>query len=414
MEEKAHRTKAYRTEEKEKTYRALVLRYPLDTPLLEAHREKVVDLLRVQEEFRRWAVSAGGRGELPRQNPLKYFAQKLLHAGNALDWLRKSGARRMRPPLIFDAQLRLRDERDNSRGVLVDLQKAEVRIRKWSGRCGNTIVLPLAEKAAEWILARVREGGGLALAAVWVGASRRNRVPRLYVALVFRREAAPAFQPRRLLVVDFNALHNGITWGVAERERILAKGVLRPDVSRLMHINRRIAELDSLCAGRGDGVCRDAAAAKSRLWRLLRRFEDDAASKLIRLAIQYRAAVVADVPNNESMRRLKEGSYSAERKALLNFGRLRRRIQGLAEWHGVTYREERLYSTVCPRCGSKMEELKNRRVRCRCGFSAHRDEVPIFWAQMLPLFDSSFLVRPALLWSLLPPPPGVGPPPGAA
>jgi len=65
---------------------------------------------------------------------------------------------------------------------------------------------------------------------------------------------------------------------------------------------------------------------------------------------------------------------------MLNFGRLRRHIRGLAEWYGVPYREERLYSTVRLRCGAKMEEMPDRRVKCACGFEAHRDEVPIMLA----------------------------------
>jgi len=100
----------------------------------------------------------------------------------------------------------------------------------------------------------------------------------------------------------------------------------------------------------------------------------------VEFAARFEAAIIADVPNDNSIRKLKEGKYSAEKKALLNFGRLRHRIRELAEWHGILYREERLYSTVCPNCGAKMEEEPNRRVKCRCGFTAHRDEVPITWA----------------------------------
>ncbi|MGC9119782.1 MAG: zinc ribbon domain-containing protein, partial [Thermoproteus sp.] len=79
-------------------------------------------------------------------------------------------------------------------------------------------------------------------------------------------------------------------------------------------------------------------------------------------------------------------------KKYLNVGRFTKRLRELAEWHGVPYREERLYSTVCPRCGARMEELPNRKVRCQCGFEAHRDEVPIIWAQkryreIIPLFS---------------------------
>jgi len=292
---------------------------------------------------------------------------------------------------VFDAQLRLDNERDVSRGVLVDLPKREVRIRKWSG---NTIVLPLSRKNVEWIEERVKEGGRLVFAMAWVGRSRRNRAVALYVALVFRREVTQ-MTPKRLLVVDFNALHNGVVWAVVEERRVLEKGVLRPHIAKIIRLQREAARLDSLCAQRG-AICSRAASTKSRLWRLLRRWEDEAAKKVVRLALQYKAAIVADVPLDESMRELKEGNYAAERKIFLNFGRLRSRIRELAEWHGVAYREERLYSTLCPLCGGKMKEEPDRRVKCRCGFEAHRDEVPIHWAvkrfkELTPSFSNLIL-----------------------
>jgi len=360
-------------------YRTLALKYDL-LKLPSEVAEKVSALLKVQEEFRRWAEGwLRGDAEKPRQNPLKYFAKTFLHAGRMLDWLYgvKTKPKRLRPPLVFDAQLRLDNEKDVGRGVFVDLPKKEIRIRNCGG---GTVVLPLGDKAVEWILARVREGGRLVLATAWVGANRRNRAAKLYVALIFRREATP-MRPRRLLVVDLNALYNGISWAVVEEERVVRRSVLRPDVSKLIHLQRRAAELDSLCANKGK-VCEKATAAKSRIWRILRSFGDEAVKKLIQLALQYKAAVVADVPNDESIRGLKENNYSAEKKVFLNFGRLRKRLKRLVEWYGVPYREERLYSTICPHCGAKMEEQPNRRVKCAiCGFEAHRDEAPFYWAQ---------------------------------
>jgi putative transposase len=283
----------------------------------------------------------------------------------------------MRPPLIFNTQLRLGSEKDISSGVFVDIPKRVVKIRKWSGRRGETVVLPLRDKAVEWILARVREGGRLTLAAAWIGASGANRAAKLYVALVFRREVAP-MRAKRLFVIDFNALHNGVAWAILGRERIVTRGILRPNVSKIMRLQKVVSKLDSICAER-DGACDGAMVAKSRIWRMLKTWEDEAAKKLVQLALQYKAAIVVDVPEDSSIRALKESNYSPERKALLNFGRLRRRLKGLAEWYGVPYREERLYSTICPLCGKKMEELPNRRVKCRCGFEAHRDEVPALW-----------------------------------
>ena len=363
-------------------YRTLVLKYDL-LRLPPEIAEKISALLKVQEEFRRWATGwalSGGSLPPPEHNPSRYFAKKFLHAGKMLDWfkgLKKNvEVKKMRPPLVFDAQLRLKSERDISRGVFIDLPKREVRVRKWGG---GTVVLPLTEKATECILARVREGGKLAMAVVWIGASRRNSVMKLYVALVFRREAAP-MEVKRLLVVDFNALHNGLSWAVVEERRIVTKGILRPNVSKIAHMLKVASKLDSVCAKK-DKACDGAMAAKSRMWRLLRSWEDEAAKKLVHLALQYRAAVIVDVPEDSSVRALKEGGYSPERKALLNFGRLRKRLKGLAEWHGIPYLEERLYSTRCPHCGTKMEEQKSRRVKCTaCGFETHRDEVPFHWA----------------------------------
>jgi putative transposase len=363
----------------------LVLRYDL-LRLPPETAGKIPKLLKVQEDFRRWATEwalSGGSLSPPDYNPLRYFAKKFLYANKTLDWfkgLKKNGieVKKMRPPLVFDAQLRLSEERDIGRGVFVDLPKREVRVRRWGG---STLVLPLTEKATEWILARVHEGGKLVVANVWVGANRTNRAAKLYVALVSRREVVP-MQPRRLLVIDFNALHNGLSWAVVEGGRIITKGVLRPHMSKILHLQKVAARLDSLCAKK-DKACDEASAAKSRMWRLLRSWEDETARKLLHLALQYRAVIVVDMPFDQSIKELKEGGYTSEKKIFLNFGRLRQRLRGLAEWYGVPYRGERLYSTLCPRCNTKMEELPNRRVRCACGFEANRDEVPAFWAMKL-------------------------------
>jgi putative transposase len=382
-----------------KTYRTLVLKYDL-LRLPPEEAGKITALLRVQEEFRKWAAEwakSGGK-EPPPERPLKYFAERFIHGAKSLDWLReikKNGTevRGAKPPLIFDAQLRLNNERDVGRGVLIDLPRREVRIRKWGG---GTIMLQFTDKAVEWVLARTREGGKLALAAVWVGRSKRNHAVRLYVALVFKREAAP-IKLERLLVIDFNALHHGISWAVVEEGRILKKGVLRPDVSKILHLQKVSAKLDRACA-ENDERCGEAMAVKSRIWRLLREWEDEAVKELIWMARKRKAVVVVDIPDDETMKKLKESNYKAEKKVFLNFGRIRRRLQGLAEWYGIPYREERLYSTICPRCGGKMSVLPDRRVRCACGFEAHRDEVPFRWAQkrfpdlITPSFSSSSAV----------------------
>jgi putative transposase len=176
---------------------------------------------------------------------------------------------------------------------------------------------------------------------------------------------------------------------------VLEKSVLKPDLGRIGRLEREAARLDSLCAERDGIYCRRAVEAKSRLWRLWRQWTIEAAKKIVKLATQYKAAVVVDKPMDESIQKLKEGGTVARRnKIYLNVGRFVKRLRELAEWYGVPYREERLYSTICPRCGAKMEELPNRKVRCvACGFNAPRDKIPILWAQkryreIIPLFSA--------------------------
>ena len=359
-----------------RAYRALVLKYDV-LRLPPEIQQKVAALLRVQEEFRRWAAEwakSGGRMPIPQERPLRYLAREFVLAHSALKWLRGRTIKHgMKVPLILNAQLRLNNERDAGRGVLVDAPRRELRVRKLGT---GTIVLPLGESAVRWVLERVREGARLVLAMVWVEGGM------LRVALVFRREVEP-MQPRRILAVDFNALHNGIAYAVVERNRVLERSVLRPDVLRILRLQKRAAELDSPCARRGGPHCEMARAANSRLWRLLREFVKNAAKFVVKLALQYRAAIVVDAPESESMQELRQSnSYPADRKALLNFGRLRGLVRGLAAWYGVPYIETRLYSTVCPKCGAKMQELPERRAKCaQCGLEVHRDGVPAMWAQ---------------------------------
>jgi putative transposase len=92
----------------------------------------------------------------------------------------------------------------------------------------------------------------------------------------------------------------------------------------------------------------------------------------IELALQHKAAIVIDVPDDSSVRGLKEGEkYPAGRRALPDLGRLRKLTRELAERQGVPM----------PGCGREMLELQGRQVSCpKCGLAARRDDIPIVWA----------------------------------
>ena len=340
-------------------YRTLVLRYGLEELPPEAAAE-VADLLKAQEEFRRWAEQwIKGGGPLPREEPLRRLAVGFVQAASALGWLRERVYKHgLKSPLAFEA--RLGDEKDVGRGVVVDLQRRVAAVGGW----GGVIALPLSEYAVMRIRKRVKEGAELVYAAAWVGEGRRGAA--LYVALAFRREVKP-IQPSRLLVVGLNAQRDGVVVATIESDRVLRRGVLRPDIFKIKRLQKMIPRLEAACARKKNPrVCQHVESTKNSLRRLIRRWEDETAEKIVRLAVQYKAAIVVDASSVSEY---------------FDFGRLRRRVKGLAGWHGVPYREERLYSTACPNCGEKMEETPDGRVACRCGFSAHRDEVPALWAQ---------------------------------
>jgi putative transposase len=386
-------------------YRTLTIKRKVE----EIPPEQLAKFLEVQQKFQEWATEwyrSGFKTPMPEQNPLKRFAKELKHA---MKLLPTKGLRNMwRVPLPFDAELRLREnERDSSCGVLVDFAESRdgkqkekvVKVRKWSGERGNTIVIRLRKSEIKWIEERIREGAQLKLALAWVGKRRGGNIMSFNVALVFYKEAQP-YQPKRLFVIDVNSLHNGIVIATIEEDKVLRKGILRPDLGRIGRLEKEIARLDSLCAEKGGIHCRKAVEAKSRLWRLWRQWTIEAAKKIVQLATQYKAIIVVDAPEDKSVRELKkDNKMRASVKKYLNVGRFTKRLRELAEWHGVPYREERLYSTVCPVCGSKMEELPRRRVKCQCGFEANRDEVPIIWAQKRynSLFSTTHHIQLSLL-----------------
>jgi putative transposase len=372
-------------------YRTLTIKRRVE----EIPPEQLVKFLEVQQKFQEWATEwykSGFKTPMSEQNPFKRFAKELKHA---MKLVPVNGLRNgvWRVPLPFDAELRLGEgERDNSCGVLVDLPEREVRIRKWSGERNNTIVIKLEKSEVKWIEERVKEGAELKLAYAWVGEAKGSALVTFNIALVFHKETQ-LYRPKRLLVVDVNALHNGVAYAVVEEDRILQKSALRPDLARIGRVGREASRMDELCADRGEPYCLKANYLHGKVWRLWREFVEKAAKRIVDLAVQYKAGIVIDEPLAESMQKLKEGGQVRRgAKKYLDVGRLVRRITERGEWHGVPIRVLRLYSTVCPKCGAKMEELPDRRVRCQCGFEAQRDEVPIIWAQkryreILPLFS---------------------------
>ncbi|ABL88347.1 transposase, IS605 OrfB [Pyrobaculum islandicum DSM 4184] len=288
----------------------------------------------------------------------------------------------------LNAQLRVGNERDMSMAVFVDLKSCIVRVRKLGI---PPFAIELKKGNVAWIRERLEEGAKLKLA--FLGVERRKgkelTYGKLYIALVFAREVA-SVESKAIVAVDVNRLDHGVMMG------LLVDGKLRqtlklPDrrtIKELRKLHEEISSLERRVARETDSARRmlleeRVNRLKSKRYGKIRSVVIQIVKEIIELARQNNAVIVVDTMDDETYQGLKEGNWSGEKKHYLDgLGQLRRRLKELAEWYGLPYLEERLYSTICPRCGAKMAEEKNRIMRCTvCGYSDHRDRVPLLWAK---------------------------------
>jgi len=115
----------------------------------------------------------------------------------------------------------------------------------------------------------------------------------------------------------------------------------------------------------------------------LRDFVNKSVHEIVVIALRYRAKVVIDDVIEEGRRKLLEEKLP-NGLAKLYLAYIRRLVDLLvnqARWYGLPVEFRRLYSTVCPVCGARLEQRKDRQMVClNCGFKMNRDEVPIHWA----------------------------------
>jgi transposase len=60
-------------------------------------------------------------------------------------------------------------------------------------------------------------------------------------------------------------------------------------------------------------------------------------------------------------------------------------LENVLSWYGICWIEKRLYSSICPFCGSELITVERKRrariMQCvECGFRGDRDTVPLYWA----------------------------------
>jgi len=365
-------------------HRTLVVKYPL-SKLSEEERRVVAKLMARLDALgnlyaRGYVVEPP---DIQRRfvHGFEYFRGELKFVTPPKSWLA-----RIHP--LFNCRIRLSNEKDSSEGVFVDLPKGVVKVRGFIYR--KAVEIPLSDSAVKYIKERVEEGARAVLARVWTDGKH------LYIGITFEREVEMRQDVSAILAIDINSWRNGISWGLIKDGRIVSKGVERPNLryieslyNEITNIERKLGKLErlGLKESREYGILWEQAKTKrSKLYRYLRDFANKLANRIVKKALKHRAKIVIDDVVEESRRELLEEKLSSG-LAKLYLAHIRRFVDLLAnqaKWYGLPAEFKRLPSTICPMCGTKLEQRENRLTVCpSCGFKANRDEVPIHWAKIV-------------------------------
>jgi len=365
-------------------HRTLIVKYPLSK--LSEEENEVVSRLLLRLDALGNLYARGYKIEppdVPRRfvHEFQYFQEELAFNTSPKRWLA-----RVHP--LLDCQIRLDNEKDRSKGVFIDLSRGVVKIRGFVHR--RAVEIPLPESTMRYIRQRIKEEARAKLARVWANDGH------LYVAVTFEREVEVRQNVSAVLVVDVNSWRNGVSWAVIKGGRVVSKGVERPNLryveslyKELIRLERKLGKLERLDLKGGVEYAKlweQAKAKRSKLYRYLRDFADKLAHRLVKKAVRRGAKVVIDNVVEESRRELlEEGLPNGLAKLYLAY--IRRFVKLLAnqaKWYGLPVVFKRLPSTICPACSGLLKQREGRLMVCpSCGFSAHRDEVPIYWASKL-------------------------------
>jgi len=278
---------------------------------------------------------------------------------------------------------------DPNAPIVLDFKSGVIRLRKV---CKNEPRYVVEVPMPKWVVGRISEGGDIKFARVGL----KDNEP--YLALTAEREVEPYQPSGYILAVDVNSWKYGIAWGLIRSGKLVTWRAEGPntllintlyhqavDRERMIGKLRRIGYGDSMKASRVRG---QAKSRRSRIYRITRDKAYFLAGKLVRKALKYKALLVIDNMTEESRKELLEEKLPSDVVKLLmsNLKRFVHQLEALAQWYGVPYRFRRLYSTVCPVCGSKLVQEDDRVMVCgNCGFKAPRDMVPMYWALKLQL-----------------------------
>ena len=273
---------------------------------------------------------------------------------------------------------------DKGAPVALDFRSNVIRLRQvCRSEPGFVVEVPMPR----WVVERVREGGDVRFAMIGL------KDDKPYLALIAEREVESYIPSEYILAVDVNSWGHGIAWGLIRSGRIVSfkQEGLNPQrivslYNQAVRRERKVGRLKRLGLDDETNAKRAGRMARrlrSRAYRLIRAEAVFLARKLTKKALRYKAMVVIDDVNWESLKELLIRRYGGRVGKLLLSG-LKRFVKLLVtqlQWYGAPYEFRRLYSRKCPRCEHELTQEEGRTMVCtNCGFKAPRDKVPIHWA----------------------------------
>ena len=247
-------------------------------------------------------------------------------------------------------------------------------------RLSKVIELDIPPRALEWLNKRLAEDPDRKTVRVF------ERGGKLVVQIILHRRSIVEMPKDPLLVVvDVNSSHGIVVhyWDgkliKTEKYRPPNRGGKWLHVRKLMMLRDRLYNQGAITQRQINvysSLIKRTLSGGSKAW--IQQTSDRIVRRVRRIARRHgkEPLVLIDSPEDSSLR------GSSLQRTLLSFAKY---LENILSWYGVYWEEKRLYSTVCPRCGARLE-LKRTTKRTRimacpkCGFEEERDTVPLHWA----------------------------------
>jgi len=259
------------------------------------------------------------------------------------------------------------------KGAFVQGSKLVLRVNK-------KVEIEMPKRAVEWLNKRLSENPDKKTVRVF------ERDNKLVAQIVLSKKNVVKLPENPLLViVDFNSSYSIVVhyWDNrlirTEKYRPPNRNIKWKSVKRLMKVRDNLYNQGTITQRQINlfsALIRKTLEGSMKSW--IQQTVDKIVRRTKRLSKRHKKEplVLMDMPDDDSLR------GSSLQRSIMSFSRY---LENILSWYGVYWEETRLYSTICPKCGGKLNlEQKTKRMRImkcqKCGFREDRDNIPLYWA----------------------------------